>query len=240
MVPKLVWIGLLCTTLSGCAELDQSLGRLGLPPLGQPALDEPTITAGLKEALRIGASHAVTLTGNYDGYLRNPSIKILLPEQLQAFDKGLRLAGFGPQIDDFVISMNRAAERAAPQARQIFLGAISQMTFAEARQILHGGATAATDYFKARTEDQLTAAFTPHVEQAMNETGVTRQYKELTGRLKALPLAKSDLLDIDQYVVRKSLDGLFLMLANEEREIRANPSARSTALLKQVFSARPR
>ncbi|MBI3357780.1 MAG: DUF4197 domain-containing protein [Nitrospirae bacterium] len=186
--------------------------------------------------MQVGTGNAVNLTGKMDGYLRNQAIKILMPEQLQAFEKGLRTFGFGPQVDDFVTSMNHAAERAAPQAKQIFLSAISDMTFADAQQILNGGQTAATDYFRARTSDKLTAAFRPQVEKAMNEVGVTRQYKELIGHFKTIPFAKSDLINIDQYVVGKSLDGLFLMLANEERDIRANPAARVTTLLKDVFS----
>jgi hypothetical protein len=154
---------------------------------------------------------------------------------MQSFEKGLRTFGFGPEIDDFVMSMNRAAERAAPQAKQIFLGTIRDMTFADANQILNGSPTAATDYFKGKTTDTLTAAFRPEVEKAMNDVGVTKQYKELVGHFKAIPFAKSDLIDIDRYVVRKSLDGLFMMLAEEERNIRENPAARVTDLLKEVF-----
>jgi hypothetical protein len=226
---------LLFILLPACAELDQSLKILGLPATSG-TLNETTIAAGLKEALQVGTGNAVTLTGKMDGYLRNQAIKILMPEQLQAFEKGLRTFGFGPQVDDFVTSMNRAAERAAPQAKQIFLNAISDMTFADAKQILNGSQTAATDYFRAKTSERLTAAFRPQVEKAMNEAGVTRQYKELVGHFKAIPFAKIDVVNIDQYVVGKTLDGLFLMLANEERDIRTNPAARVTTLLKDVFS----
>jgi hypothetical protein len=132
--------------------------------------------------------------------------------------------------------MNRAAERAAPQAKQIFLGTIREMSFADANQILQGSQTAATDYFKGKTTEKLTAAFRPEVEKAMNDVGVTKQYKELVGHFKAIPFAKSDVVDIDRYVVGKSLDGLFIMLAEEERKIRTNPAARVTDLLKEVFA----
>lgn len=227
----LIW---LLITLSGCAELDHSLKILGLPVMsGRP--DEAQIAAGLKEALQVGTGNAVNLTGKVDGYFRNQAIKILIPEQLHEFEKGLRTFGFGPQVDDLVMSMNRAAERAAPRAKPIFLAAISEMTFADAKQILNGTETAATDYFRARTTDQLTAAFRPQVEQSMNEVGVTRLYKELIGHFKTIPFAKTDFIDIDHYVVRKSLDGLFVMLAEEERNIRTNPAARVTNLLKEVF-----
>jgi len=228
------WIGLLLIAVSGCAELDHSLRLLGLPPTA--ALTQDKAAAGLKEALRVGTGNATTLTGKPDGYFRNAAIKILMPDQLQAFEKGLRVFGFGPQVDEFVMSMNRAAERAAPQAKDIFLGAIAQMTFADAQQILSGGETAATDYFRSKTTAQLSAAFRPQVERAMNEVGVTRQYKDLVRQYKAIPFAKTELIDLDQYVVGKSLDGLFLMLGREERAIRQDPAARVTDLLKEVFS----
>jgi hypothetical protein len=191
--------------------------------------------AGLKEALQIGVGNAVNLTGAVDGYFKNQAIKILMPKQLQSLEKGLRAVGYGPKVDDFVLSMNRAAEKAAPQAREIFVGAIGEMTFADAGQILTGGDTAATDYFKSKTTEKLTAAFRPIVEKTMNETGVTRQYKDLVGRFKTIPFAKSQSFDIDQYVVSKALDGLFQVLGEEERKIRKNPAARVTSLLKDVF-----
>jgi hypothetical protein len=228
-------LALLFCTLPGCAELDQSLHSLGLPTATNAVLDEHTIAAGLKEALRVGTANAVRLTGTPDGYFRNHAIKILMPEQLRSFEKGLRTFGFGPQVDDFVVSMNRAAERAAPQAKQIFLGAINEMTFADAKRILDGSQTAATDYFKSKTTGTLIVAFRPQVEKAMNEVGVARQYKELVGHFKAIPFSKTDFIDIDQYVVSKSLDGLFVMLAEQERDIRTNPAARVTSLLKKVF-----
>lgn len=225
----------LVITLTGCAELDHSLRSLGLPS-NAALLDETKVAAGLKEALQIGTGNTIMLIGKPDGYFKNQAIKILMPEQMQSFEKGLRTFGFGPEIDDFVMSMNRAAERAAPQAKQIFLETIGEMTFADAKQILHGGQTAATDYFKNKTTDKLTAAFHPEVGKAMNDVGVTKQYKELVGHFKAIPFAKSDLIDIDRYVVGKSLDGLFVMLAEEERKIRTNPAARVTDLLKEVFA----
>ncbi|MEY4526920.1 MAG: hypothetical protein RL768_639 [Nitrospirota bacterium] len=227
------WLGVFFLSFTACAEFAQSLQLLGLPaPAG---LTQDQIAAGLKEALRIGTGHATALTGKPDGYYRNPSIRIPMPEQLQAFEKGLRVFGFGPQVDEFVLSMNRAAERAAPQAAEIFVGAIAHMTFADAQQILSGPDTAATAYFKAKTSAQLTAAFRPHVEQAMNQVGVTRQYKELAQRFRTIPLAKPELVDLDQYVVGKGLEGLFLMLGQEEQAIRKNPAARVTDILKQVF-----
>ncbi|HEX7766499.1 MAG TPA: DUF4197 domain-containing protein [Nitrospira sp.] len=227
-------VGLLLLSLTACAELTQSLQLFGLP--APASLTQDQIAAGLKEALRIGTEHATALTGKPDGYYRNPSIRIPMPEQLQAFERGLRIFGFGPQVDEFVLSMNRAAEQAAPQAAEIFVGAIDQMTFADAQQILSGPDRAATEYFKAKTSAQLTAAFRPHVERAMNQVGVTRQYKELVQRYRTIPFPKTELVDLDQYVVGKGLEGLFLMLGQEEEAIRQNPAARVTDLLKKVFA----
>lgn len=202
----------------------------------QGGLDDGRIGSGLKEALQIGTQNAVTLTGRPNGYFDNPAIKILMPQQLQTLETTMRMAGFGPQIDAFVLSMNRAAERAAPAAAQIFTDALSAMTFEDARTILTGGNTAATDYFKKKTSDHLVAAFRPVVEQTMNEVGVVRQYKDLVALYQSIPLVKSSTFDIDQYVVSRSLDGLFHVLGEEERKIRTDPTARVTDLLKEVFS----
>jgi Protein of unknown function (DUF4197) len=200
-----------------------------------PGLSDATLASGLKEALQVGTQNAVGLTGRPDGYFRNAAIKILMPSQIQPVEKGLRAVGYGPQIDELVLSMNRAAERAAPAAKPIFLEAISAMSFDDARKIVTGSPTAATEYFKGKTSEKLTAAFQPVVAQTMNEVGVTRQYKELMGHTPAIPFLKSDTFDLNRYVVAKSLDGLFYVLGQEEQKIRTNPAARATDLLKQVF-----
>ena len=148
---------------------------------------------------------------------------------------GLRAVGYGPQVDEFVLSMNRAAEQAAPAAKDIFWNAIGEMTFEDVRKIWSGHETAATDYFKGKTSDRLAAAFRPVVDRAMNEVGVTRQYKELVGRYESIPFVKKETFDIDGYVVTKALDGLFHVVGEEERKIRTNPQARVTDLLKEVF-----
>src|SRR4030066_2243007 len=124
-----------------------------------------------------------------------------MPEKLRTFEKGLRAVGHGPQGDEFVLSMNRAAEKAAPFAKQIFWDAIAEMTFDDVRKILSGHETAATDYFKGKTTDKLTTAFKPVVGKAMNEVGVTRQYKDLVGLYDAIPFVKKETFDIDGYVV---------------------------------------
>jgi hypothetical protein len=225
-------VGLLATP--ALAQLDQLLRGLGgLAP--QSGLSDAKVASGLKEALQIGTQNTVNLTGKTDGYFKNQAIKILMPEKLRTLETGLRAVGYGPKLDEFVLSMNRAAERAAPAAKQIFWDAIGAMTFDDAQKILKGNETAATEYFRGKTGDKLSAAFRPTVEQATNEVGVTRQYKELVGRYQAIPFAKSESLDVDQYVVGKALDGLFHVLGEEEKKIRTNPTARVTDLLKEVF-----
>jgi len=232
------WVlpGILCVLVatSASAQLDQFLKGLGI---GRPSgLSQAKIGSGLKEALKVGTENTVKLTGRADGYFMNQAIKILMPEKLQTLEKGLRLVGYGPQVDEFILSMNRAAERAAPQAKQIFWDAIGEMTFDDAGKILNGSETAATEYFKSKTTDKLTAAFRPVVDRTMNEVGVTRQYKALVAQYQTIPFVKSEAVDIDQYVVTKSLDGLFHVLGEEERKVRTNPAARVTDLLKEVFA----
>jgi hypothetical protein len=198
-------------------------------------LSNDKITAGLKEALKVSTGNAVALTGRPDGFLKNEAIKILLPEKLRTVGKGLRMVGMGSQVDALEVGMNRAAEQATPKARQIFVRAVTRMTFSDARQILTGGDTAATDYFKRQSTDELTAAFAPIVHQAMENVGVVRQYDQLLQNPIASSLAADKKFDLDNYVVGKTMDGLFYMLGQEEKKIRTNPAAQTTALLKEVF-----
>jgi hypothetical protein len=206
--------------------------RLGL---GSSNLTDSKISAGLKQALQIGAENSVKLVGHKDGYFANNAIKILMPKNLQPLEKGLRMVGYGPKIDDFVLSMNRSAEAAAPAARKIFVDAITSMSIDDARHILSGGDTAATEYFKQKTTPQLTAAFRPVVDKTMADNGVTKQYNALAGQYKSLPFAKKQNLDITDYVVGKALDGLFFEVGEEEKKIRQDPAKQTTDLLKEVF-----
>jgi len=215
------------------AQVDKLLKGLGG---GQGAgLSDAKIADGLKQALQVATGKAVSLTGTTDGYFRNEAIKILMPEKLKTLESGLRTVGYGSQIDEFVLSMNRAAESASPKAKQIFLDAISGMSFDDARRILNGGDTAATDFFRGKTTPQLTTAFRPPVSRSMSQVGVTRQYKDLISRFEAIPFARSQTFDLDGYVVDKGLAGLFHVLGEQEKQIRTNPTARVTDLLKEVF-----
>jgi hypothetical protein len=223
----------LLTVVPASAQLDRIWKGLGSGP--GSGLSDAQVASGLKQALQVGTDNAVKATGRSDGYFRNQAIKILMPQELQTFESGLRLVGYGPQVDELILSMNRAAERAAPHAKRTFWDAITKMSFADARNILNGGDTAATEYFKDKTTDELTTAFRPVVGQAMNEVGVTRQYRELVGRTQAIPFVTRETFDIDEHVVRKALDGLFYVVGQEERKIRTDPAARVTDLLKEVF-----
>jgi len=225
---------ILLSALPASAQLDRIYKGLGIGGQGS-GLSDAKIGSGLKEALQVGTENAVNLTGKTDGYFLNQVIKILMPEKLKTFEKGLRAVGYGPQIDEFVLSMNRSAEKAAPFAKEIFWNAIGEMTFDDVRKILSGNDTAATDYFKGKTTNKLTDTFKPIVSNSMNEVGVTRQYKELVGRYESIPFVKKESFDLDQYVVSKALGGLFYMVGDEEKKIRTNPTARTTDLLKEVF-----
>ena len=198
-------------------------------------LSNDKITAGLREALNVSTGKAVAQTGRPDGFLKNEAIKILLPEKLQRAGKTLRMIGMGSQVDALEIGMNRAAEQAAPKAKQIFLRAVTRMTFSDARQILTGGDTAATEYFKRQSTDELTTAFAPIVHQAMENVGVVRQYNQIMKNPMAGSLANDKSFNLDNYVVGKTLDGLFYVLGQEEKKIRTDPAAQTTALLKEVF-----
>jgi Protein of unknown function (DUF4197) len=215
------------------AQIDQLSKTLGLG--NKSGLSDSKIASGLKEALEVGTTTAVKLTGRPDGYFGNEAIKILMPKNLRTLEKGLRAVGYGPKVDAFVLSMNRSAEAAAPEAKKIFIDAIVSMSFDDARRILSGGDNAATDYFKEKTSAQLTTAFRPIVEKTMDENSVTKQYKQLAGQAQTIPFMKSPNLDITDYVVSQALNGLFYMVGQQEAKIRKDPAAQTTSLLRQVF-----
>ncbi len=198
-------------------------------------LTNDKIVAGLKEALRVGTGNAVALTGKPDGFLKNAAIKILLPEKLRTAGKTLRMVGMGSQVDALEVGMNRAAEQAAPKAKQIFLNSLNRMTFTDARQIFTGGDTAATDYFKRTSSDELTTAFAPIVHRAMENVGVVRQYNQLMKNPMLSAVANDKSFNLDDYVVGKTMDGLFYMVGEEEKKIRKDPAAQVTPILKEVF-----
>ncbi len=211
------------------------------PSKQESSLDDTVIVKGLKEALATGTERAIGAVAKPDGYFGNELIKILLPAKIQKAADILGNLGYQQQVDELVLSMNRAAEKAAPKAASFFGDAIRQMTLEDARGILSGGDTAATTFFEKKTRPRLFEAFKPAVAQTMNQVGTARAYKNMIGTYADLPLASLagiPSLDLDSYVTNKALDGLFLMVGEEEKKIRTNPAARTTELLKKVFGGK--
>ena len=197
--------------------------------------DDSTIAAGLKEALSTGTENALNTVSQADGYFGNQMIKILMPEKIRMVSDVLSKLGYQKEVDDFVLSMNRAAEKAAPKAAAFFGDAIREMTFDDARKILNGGDTSATEFFKTKTHDKLYDAFKPIISSSMDDVGATRSYKDMMSKYETVPFMNKTAIDLDHYVTNKSLDGLFYMVGQEEKKIRTDPAARATDLLKTVF-----
>jgi hypothetical protein len=195
------------------------------------------ISSGLKEALFQGVRTAIDELGRENGFLDNSRARIPLPKNLQKTEKTLRSLGQGKRVDEFIASMNHAAEEAVPVAADIFFDSVKQMTFSDARNILLSGQTdAATEFFRCTSEDRLRDEFRPIVERFTEKVGVTQKYKAMIGRYGFMgKIVGEDASDIDGYITEKALDGLFLMMAEEERAIRRDPIRRTTSLLRKVF-----
>jgi len=196
------------------------------------------IASALKEALTKGVRFAIDTLGRENGFLDDVRVRIPLPKSLQKLEKGLRVAGQGKAVDEFVESMNHAAEKAVPVAIDVFTDAIKQMTFDDTRKILFSGENdSATRFFRRTSEETLREKFRPIVEKFTSEVGVTQKYKDMIG--KGGPFTKmlvgKDATDLDGYVTQKALDGLFFMVAQEEAKIRKDPIGRTTSLLRKVF-----
>ena len=195
-------------------------------------LDQGTISSGLKEALSMSTERAIAAVGRTDGFYGNPLIKILMPEKLRMVTDALSKAGMKKQIDAFILSMNRAAEKAAPKAASIFIDAIKGMNIGDAQKILNGGDTT-TDFFKEKTAKNIYDAFKPIITSSLGQAGTTQQFNNIMNKAKALPLMGGDHFDLDDYVTKKATGGLFLMLGQQEKNIRTNPGARSAELLQK-------
>jgi hypothetical protein len=206
-------------------------------------LSNSEVTKGLKEALGIGVEKAIAMLGKENGFLTDNSVKIGLPKNMQKVEQLLRSSGQQKYLDEFINSMNRAAEQAVPEVSNIFVDAIAKMSLTDAQGILSGGDTAATDYFKSHTSEPLSQLITPFVDKAMDSNQVTQYYKLLTDQVKqydTFGLMKTYLgsaADIDHYVTEQTMDGLFNKIAEQEKLIRNNPTARSTEILQDVFGS---
>lgn len=217
-------------TAAGCAEL-LSGGRATRDPL-----DSATPEDGLREALRVGTMRAVESLGRSDGYLANETVRIPLPDKLRTIEKALRAIGRSDVVDEFVTSMNRAAEAAAPVAKDVFIGVVRGMTFRDAWTLLKGKEHEATDYLRAHAGPRLRDLFLPIVSDKLDGVGATRDFDRLMARGAEIPFVGKPVFELDGYVTDRALDGLFLTLAREEERIRKDPIARTTALLRKFFS----
>jgi hypothetical protein len=195
------------------------------------------ISSGLKEALFQGVRRAIDNLGQRNGFLDNSRVRIPLPSSLQKTEKALRAVGQGRKVDEFVEAMNHAAEEAVPVAADIFFDSVKQMSFSDAKNILFSGQDdAATQFFRRTSENRLRQEFRPIVEDFTEQVGVTQKYKQMIGRYGFFGrLVGQDATDIDGYITQKALDGLFLMVADEERRIRRDPIGRTTDILRRVF-----
>ncbi len=220
--------------LAGCAGQDwREVSGVLTGDSGEP--DTRTVAAGLKEALRVGARRTVDNASREGGYLDDPEIRISLPPEFESMANTLRRIGLGGQLDSLETRMNRAAEKAAAEATPVLVDAISSMSFADAREVLSGGDTAATDYLRGATSGELRTRYSPIVDKQLQDLGVVQLYESLHDRYQRIPMMPALDFTPRDYVTDRALDGLFKLLADEEKRIRENPAARTTALLRKVF-----
>lgn len=233
MIKKLIVICSLFVLFSGCETAQQVLNSL---PTNTSGLTSEQIAAGLKEALTIGTQNSTNQLSAADGFFKNAAVKILMPPEAQKVVSTLQSLGLSSLVDKAVLSMNRAAEDAAKSATPIFVNAIKGMTITDAIGILKGGNNAATNYFKSKTTADLTAAFSPVVNKALQQTSATKYWNDVFTVYNQFSKTKID-TDLSSYVTGKAIDGIFYEVAIEEQKIRENPAARVTDLLKKVFGS---
>lgn len=223
----------LALSLNSCHELQQVVNQL---PQGSVALGNDQIAAGLREALDKGIQSQVSRLTKEDGFLKNEAVKILLPEELQKVDKTLRDIGLGSLADEGLKVLNRAAEDAVGEATPIFVDAVKGITFSDAKNILLGSDNAATQYLTSATQTQLYAKFNPVIKNSFSKVGADKIWSNLITKYNNIPLTKKVNPDLTDYVTQEALNGVFTMIAVEEKEIRNNASSRTTDLLRRVFS----
>jgi len=205
--------------------------------LGLSDLSNQDASGGLKEALIQASGAAVGKLGVADGFFKNPKVKIPLPDSLKKVEKGMRMFGMGKQADELVLRMNRAAETAVPEAKVLLVDAVKKMSVQDAKNILTGGDDAATQYFKQATSAPLAEKFLPIVKQATENVQLAQQYNKFAEAGTRFGLVKKEQANLEQYVTQRALDGLYLMMAEEEKAIRKDPLGASTSLIKKVFGA---
>ncbi|WP_043420567.1 DUF4197 domain-containing protein [Azonexus hydrophilus] len=204
---------------------------------GLDSISNADAGTGVRQALAKGAEYAVGSLGQKNGFLANSKVKIPLPGYLEKAESGLRMFGMGKQADQLVETMNHAAENAVAQAMPILSDSIKRMTLQDAKAILTGGDDSVTEYFRRSSSEQLAVKFLPIVKSATSKLQLADQYNKFAGKAASFGLVDKKDADIDNYVTQKAMDGLFLMIAEEERKLRANPVAAGSAILKKVFGA---
>jgi hypothetical protein len=205
--------------------------------IGLADLSNQDAAGGLKDALIQGAGSAVGKLGVADGFFKNPKVKIPLPDSLKKVEKGMRVFGMGKQADELVLRMNRAAEAAVPEAKVLLVDAVKKMSVQDAKNILTGGDDAATQYFKKTTSGPLAEKFLPIVKKATEDVQLAQQYNKFAETGLKYGLVKKEQANLEQYVTQKALDGLYLMMAEEEKAIRKDPLGASTSLIRKVFGS---
>ena len=233
--PKIIFTCMITRIVAGLAA---ALVTWGAPAIAQlERLTQREALSGLKTALERGATSAVAQLGKADGFFGNPRVRIPIPESLGRTEKLVRRLGYGGEVDELVLAMNRAAEAAVPEARKLLLDSIRTMSARDAKAILTGGDTAGTEYFRKTSDKALYERFLPIVKAATEKVGVAQRYREFSRPAASLGLLKAEHADLDQYVTRKALEGLYLMLGEEEKKIRKDPLATGSAILRKVFGA---
>jgi len=221
----------------GVTQSDAPTPEVPATPARVENLKSSEVSSGLKEALVRGSEIAVAQLGQKDGFYGNPALKIPLPAGLNKAEKALRMLGMGQQADDLVLAMNRAAEAAVPEAKTLLVGAVKTMSVEDAKGILMGGNTAATDFFRRKTETTLISRFLPIVKSATDPSSLAQQYNSYAGMAAQFGIGKKAPLTVEDYVTRQALDRLYQVIGEQERAIRANPLQAGSALLKKVFGA---
>ncbi len=205
--------------------------------LGLADLSNQDATGGLKDALIQASGAAVGKLGVTDGFFKNPKVKIPLPDSLKKVEKGMRMFGMGKQADELTLRMNRAAEAAVPEAKALLIDSVKKMSVQDAKNILTGGDDAATQYFRKTTSGPMAEKFLPIVKKATEDVQLAQQYNKFAETGAKYGLVKKEQANLEQYVTQKALDGLYLMMAEEEKAIRKDPLGASTSLIKKVFGA---
>jgi hypothetical protein len=205
--------------------------------LGLSDLTNQDAARGIKGALSQGVASAIGKLGVPGGFLNNPKVKIPLPPALDGVAKGMRLIGRGKDADELVATMNQAAEQAVPEAKPLLINAVKTMSVGDAKKILTGGDDSVTQFFRAKTAAPLALKFLPIVKRATDRVGLAQKYDQFAGQGAKLGLVKGDAANVEQYVTDKALDGLYLMIGEEERAIRKNPAAATSAIVSKVFAA---